>query len=124
MKKNKMITLIISIIILVIIALLLYFFVFREEDETIVMEQANDGLILIEGGSFMMGSPEDERQRESDETLHEVAVEDFYISPYEVTQQEYENVMGENPSNFDGENLPVENVSWYDAIEYCNRLSE
>lgn len=123
MKKNKIITLIISVIILAIIAFPLYFFVFKE-DKTIVMEQANDGLVLIEGGSFMMGSPEDEMQRESDETSHQVKVDDFYISPYEVTEEEYESVMGDNPSNFTGEKLPVENVSWYDAIEYCNRLSE
>lgn len=123
MKKNKIITLIISVIILAIIAFPLYFFVFKE-DKTIVMEQANDGLVLIEGGSFMMGSPEDEMQRESDETSHQVKVDDFYISPYEVTEEEYESVMGDNPSNFTGEKLPVENVSWYDAIVYCNRLSE
>ena len=123
MKKNKIITLIISVIILAIIAFPLYFFVFKE-DKTIVMEQANDGLVLIEGGSFVMGSPEDEMQRESDETSHQVKVDDFYISPYEVTEEEYESVMGDNPSNFTGEKLPVENVSWYDAIEYCNRLSE
>lgn len=71
-----------------------------------------------------MGSPESEMQRETDETQHEVTVSDFYIGRYEVTQEQYEEVMGENPSNFDGENLPVENVTWYDAIEYCNRLSE
>lgn len=71
-----------------------------------------------------MGSPESEMQRESDETQHEVTVSDFYIGRYEVTQAEYENIMGENPSNFSGENLPVENVTWYDAIEYCNKLSE
>lgn len=71
-----------------------------------------------------MGSPETEMQRESDETLHDVTVSDFYIGKYEVTQSEYEKIMGVNPSNFKGENLPVENVSWYDAVEYCNKLSE
>lgn len=49
---------------------------------------------------------------------------DFYISVYEVTQEEYQAVMGENPSNFSGENLPVENVTWYDAVAYCNARSE
>lgn len=71
-----------------------------------------------------MGSPETEMQRETDEVQHEVKVSDFYIGRYEVTQKEYEEVMGENPSNFEGENLPVENVTWYEAIEYCNKLSE
>lgn len=72
------------------------------------MKQANDGLILIEDGTFLMGSSDDESQRESDEVQHSVTLDDFYISPYEVTQEEYENIIGENPSNFEGENLPVE----------------
>ena len=71
-----------------------------------------------------MGSPDEEAWRSADETQHEVTVSDFYISPYEVTQQEYEDVMGENPSNFIGENLPVENISWLDAVAYCNARSE
>lgn len=83
-----------------------------------------DGFVLIQGGSFVMGSPEDEPWRSEDETLHTVTVSDFYISPYEVTQKDYETVMGANPSNFSGENLPVENVSWLDAAEYCNALSK
>lgn len=83
-----------------------------------------DGFVLMQGGSFVMGSPEDEPWRSEDETLHTVTVSDFYISPYEVTQKDYETVMGANPSNFSGENLPVENVSWLDAAEYCNALSK
>lgn len=85
---------------------------------------AEDGFLLIQGGTFAMGSPEDEPWRSEDETLHTVAVSDFYISPFEVTQDDYEAVMGVDPSNFGGENLPVENVTWLDAAEYCNALSE
>mgnify|MGYP005782504169 CR=1 FL=1 len=128
MKKKKIIALFISIIILALIALGLYFFVFRESDNNRAfssnVEKTDDGLVLIKGGTFNMGSPNDEMQRENDEVEHEVSVDDFYISPYEVTGEEYEKVMGENPSYFKGENLPVESVSWYAAIEYCNRLSE
>lgn len=124
MKKKKIIALIISIIVLLIIGILVYIF-FIKEDEVVTIKTAHDdGLVLISGGKFNMGSPDDEVQRGEDEVLHEVTVDDFYISAYEVTQKEYEDVMGENPSNFDGDNLPVENVSWYDAIEYCNKLSE
>lgn len=71
-----------------------------------------------------MGSPESEMQRETDEVQHNVTVSNFYIGRYEVTQKQYEEVMGENPSNFKGDNLPVENVSWYDAIDFCNKLSQ
>lgn len=71
-----------------------------------------------------MGSPEDEAWRSSDETPHSVTVSDFYMRQYELTQVEYEAVMGENPSNFSGDDLPVENITWMDAIAYCNARSE
>ena len=83
-----------------------------------------EGFILITGGSFEMGSPDTEAWRSADETQHTVTVSDFYISAYELTQQEYEAVMGTNPSNFIGENLPVDSISWLDAIAYCNARSE
>ena len=86
--------------------------------------QSKNGMVLINGGTFLMGSPEDEMQRETDEIQHEVTLNDFYISATEVSQKEYEEIMEGNPSEFKGDNLPVENVSWYDAIEYCNKLSE
>jgi formylglycine-generating enzyme required for sulfatase activity len=76
--------------------------------------------IRIKGGTFRMGSPEEERWREKDETQHQVAVDDFYIWKREVTQREYREIMGENPSNFSGDTLPVENVTWYEAAQYCN----
>ncbi len=55
-----------------------------------------------------------------------MAVSDFYIGKYEVTQEEYQAVMGKNPSYFHsaGLNAPVEQVTWYDAVEYCNKLSD
>jgi formylglycine-generating enzyme required for sulfatase activity len=55
---------------------------------------------------------------------HQVTVSGFYMGKYEVTQAEYEAVMGTNPSWFKGPNLPVEKVSWFDAVEYCNRRSQ
>lgn len=84
----------------------------------------DDGFVLIKGGSFAMGSPEDEPWRSADESQHNVTVSDFYMSPYEVRQSEYAAVMGSNPSSFSGDDLPVENVSWLDAIAFCNALSE
>ena len=89
-------------------------------------------LVLIPKGTFMMGSPESEQGRFENETQHEVTIsKDYYLGVYEVTQAQYENVMGKNPSHFQGaivgnENadLPVENVSWDDAVEFCKKLSD
>jgi formylglycine-generating enzyme required for sulfatase activity len=83
------------------------------------------GMVLISGGAFIMGSPDSDPNSYSDERpQHSVTVSGFYMSKYEVTQGEYQAVMGTNPSRFKGDNLPVEEVSWYDAIEYCNALSQ
>ncbi|GHV83850.1 hypothetical protein AGMMS50212_11900 [Spirochaetia bacterium] len=80
------------------------------------------GFVHVKGGSFLMGSPP-EADSEDDEAQHRVTVHGFYMGQYEVTQAEYETVIGHNPSYFKGSNLPVENVSWYEAVEYCNKLS-
>lgn len=81
-------------------------------------------MILIEGGTFTMGINSDEPERDSDEMQHSVEVSSFYMSPAEVSQDEYEKVMGNNPSENKGGDLPVENITWYEAVEYCNALSE
>lgn len=83
-----------------------------------------ENFVLIKGGSFQMGSPQSEAWRSADETQHSVTVSDFYMSKYELTQKEYEEITGNNPSNFKGDNLPVENISWLDAVAYCNAKSE
>ncbi len=83
-----------------------------------------DGFIRIMGGTFQMGSPDMEAWRSDDETQHPVTVSDFYMAPYEVTQAEYEAVMGNNPSNFSGSELPVENITWLEAVSFCNAYSE
>ena len=89
-------------------------------------------LVLIPKGTFMMGSPESEERRDKNETQHEVTIsKDYYLGVYEVTQAQYEKVMGKNPSRFQGakvgnENadLAVENGSWDDAVEFCKKLSD
>lgn len=87
---------------------------------------AADGgdFILVKGGAFTMGSPESEAWRERDEAAREVEVEDFLLAKCEVSQGEYQKLMGANPSEFKGEKLPVENVTWYDAVRFCNAKSE
>jgi formylglycine-generating enzyme len=78
----------------------------------------------VNAGTFNMGSPESESARASDETQHEVIIpKPYMIGTYEVTQQQWEAVMGSNPSAFKGAGLPVEQVSWNDAVKFCNALS-
>jgi formylglycine-generating enzyme required for sulfatase activity len=73
----------------------------------------------------MMGTPPDEKGRNNNEgPRHEVTLASFYIGKYEVTQGEYAAVMGPHHSTIDGDILPVDRVSWYDAVEYCNALSK
>lgn len=90
------------------------------------VEEVNvpEEFVLIKGGTFQMGSPETEAWRSADETQHTVTVSDFYMSKYELTQKEYQQITGKNPSSLFGGELPVENVSWLDAIAYCNARSE
>ncbi|HAM14308.1 MAG TPA: hypothetical protein DCP91_00285, partial [Eggerthellaceae bacterium] len=80
----------------------------------------NDGLALIRGGSFTMGSPADEPWRSDDEVAHDVTINDFFLDPMEVSQIKYNALMGRG-GGLDG--VPVTDVTWYDAIAYCNALS-
>jgi formylglycine-generating enzyme required for sulfatase activity len=90
-----------------------------------------NSMVSIPSGTFMMGSTDNEDGRaEKHMPVHEVALRGFKIGAYEVTQQQYEAVMGYNPSHFqkangypDTKNNPVENVTWEEAMEFCNRLS-
>jgi hypothetical protein len=81
-------------------------------------------MVLIQGGSFTMGSPESDVDHNNVELQHRVTVGSFYIGKYEVTQKEYQALMGTNPSSFKGDNLPVEQVTWHDAVNYCNARSQ
>ena len=82
-------------------------------------------LNLIPPGEFQLGSPASEPGRYDDEIQHLVKItKPFYLSSHEVTQEQYEQVMGKNPSYHNGMNKPVDTVSWQDAIEFCHKLSE
>jgi formylglycine-generating enzyme required for sulfatase activity len=90
-------------------------------------------MVLIKGGTFTMGSPDDEPERRGNEgPQHEVTLPDFFMGKYPVTQEQWRVVVDypqvqielkPTPSKFKGVNLPVEQVSWHEAVEFCQRLS-
>ena len=101
-----------------------------------VEQLANDigiEMMQIPAGTFLMGSPEDELERSPSEgPQHEVNVATFFMGKYPVTQAQWRAVaalpqanreLNPNPSHFKGDKRPVEQVSWYDAVEFCDRLS-
>jgi formylglycine-generating enzyme required for sulfatase activity len=99
-------------------------------------------MTLIPAGEFLMGSPEDEPERQENESpQHRVSVAQFFLGTYPVTQAQWRAVanlpqyernpstrlrasLNPNPSEFSGDNRPVEQVSWWDAVEFCRRLSQ
>jgi formylglycine-generating enzyme required for sulfatase activity len=79
-------------------------------------------MVRVPGTRFQMGSPEGEGERE-EHPRHTVDVESFYMGRYEITQRQWSAVMGTNPSAHVGPDLPVELVSWHEAMEFCERVS-
>jgi formylglycine-generating enzyme required for sulfatase activity len=82
-------------------------------------------MLWVEPGTFTMGSPTSEAGRFTDETQHEVTLTNgFYLGKHEVTQAQWQEVMGSNPSRHKGANRPVEMVSWTDVTSFCDKLTE
>jgi formylglycine-generating enzyme required for sulfatase activity len=91
-------------------------------------------MVQIPGGSFLMGSPEDEPQRfQSESPQHQVTVSPFFMGQFPITQLQWSTVvalpkvlrdLNPDPSEFKGNSRPVERVSWHDAIEFCQRLTQ
>ena len=81
-------------------------------------------MVLIPAGKFKMGSPASEKYRNDKEAQHEVTLtKPFYMGKYEITQEQYEAVVGKNPSSTKGAKLPVTNVSWEDCQEFIKKLN-
>lgn len=107
----------------------------KEKEEPIVIPEINDSLIKLEGGTFSMGSAEKVKRGYYSHDLHDVTLSSFFVSPYEVTQEDFEAIMGYNTSRFLGEDKwtsvpdeeqslrPAERMTWFETIVYCNRLS-
>ena len=83
-------------------------------------------MVLVEGGTYMMGNPDRDRNDEyAKDVPHEVTLSSFYICKYEVTEALWTAVMGSNPSKYPlGDNYPVEQVNWYDCQDFVEKLSE
>jgi formylglycine-generating enzyme required for sulfatase activity len=94
--------------------------------EQLVSELAQN-MVYVEGGTFMMGTNYDDNdyfEIKADETpAHEVTLSSYYICKYEVTQELWQAVMGDNPSKFKGARLPVENMRWEVCQEFISRLN-
>jgi len=88
--------------------------------------QVKNELVLVQGGTFVMGSPEGEMGANpaNESPVHTVTVKSFMIAKFPVTQAEYLDVVGSNPSINKGSlDMPVDNVSWNLAVDYCNKRS-
>lgn len=82
-------------------------------------------ILPVSRGKFVMGSEEGGMGSSNEKPLTEVTLtKPFWLGKTAVTQAQYELIMGKNPSNFKGADLPVEQVSWNDAVEFCRRLNE
>ena len=93
-----------------------------------------DQMVRVKGGTFKMGEELEEgngfgssfnNRRIIDYGIeaHTVSLSDFYIGKFEITQKDWTSIMGSNPSNFKGDDLPVENVSWNDCQEFIRKLN-
>jgi formylglycine-generating enzyme required for sulfatase activity len=78
-------------------------------------------MVYVPGGKFTMGSSD---KRDDEKPPHPVTVPNFYMGKFQITQAQWQAVMGKNPSHFKGDDLPVENVSWDAAQEFCQKLSQ
>ncbi len=92
-----------------------------EEREFDITDKIEMKFCWIPAGKAMLGSPENEEERRCDEIEHEFETNGFWMGKYPVIQSQWKGVMGNNPSHFNGDNLPVEMVSWYGCQEFIKK---
>jgi formylglycine-generating enzyme required for sulfatase activity len=95
-------------------------------DQKTITNSIGMEFVQIQAGEFDMGSPSNEKDRyDTEGPVHRVKISNaFYMGTFEVTQKQWRDVMGTSPSNFKGDDLPVEQVSWNDAQEFIKKLNE
>ncbi len=103
-----------------------------------ILDSKQTGMALIPSGQFTRGSAPKHAQKvclknndyckekwfKDEEPLHSVKLNSYYLDIYEVTQKDFQRVMNKNPSDFKGSDLPVERVTWYEAVEYCKKVGK
>jgi formylglycine-generating enzyme len=125
----------VPLLIIALITAILFSFIACEEDDGSDSVPPNNTpipivMLPINGGTFTMGSPTTEANRGSDETQHSVTLGSFSMSKYQITQWQWVSVMGDEDDRITttdygkGINYPIYNVSWYDALVFCNKLSQ
>ena len=78
------------------------------------------GMVLVPAGPYIAGSDKYNDERPS----REIHLDAFFVDRFEVTQKQFKKIMNINPSEFRGENLPVDRVDWYQARDYCNKIGK
>lgn len=105
-----------------------FVFTMKQSEETIspVLQALINNMVRIEGGTYTMGATyeQDKDAEEDEKPIHQITLEDFSIGKYEVTQEEWQTVMGNNPSFFKGTKRPVEQVSWEDCQAFIRKLNQ
>jgi formylglycine-generating enzyme required for sulfatase activity len=110
----------------------------KENNAALASKKNPKGMVLIPGGEFIRGTTSKEAQSvclknndhckekwfKDEEPLHSVKLNGYYLDTHEVTQEDYQRVMTKNPSEFKGSSLPVESVTWYEAMEYCEKVGK
>jgi formylglycine-generating enzyme required for sulfatase activity/tRNA A-37 threonylcarbamoyl transferase component Bud32 len=101
----------------------------RNHSANYFVEDLGNGVMLemveIPAGTFYMGSPQNEAKRRDNESpQHQVTLPSFFIGKYPLTQAQYQAIIGNNPAHFKGNNRPVECVSWNNAVNFCQKLSQ
>lgn len=116
-KRKKSRLLPVLIVAAVVVCAIIGFFAVRGSNGSIEM-------VHVKGGTFNMGAlPNDTEAKSDEKSVHKVTLSDFSIGKYEITQKQWVEIMGSNPSEFKGDNLPVENVSWDDIQIFIKKLN-
>lgn len=121
---NKKYVKTVCIVVAAILVVLVAVWLLTKSERDFKATAAKREMVYVEAGTFSMGST---TGYDREKPVHSVTLSDFYIGKYEVTQRLYEEVMGINPSDENrgiGDNYPVNNIDWYDAVKFCNELSK